>query len=130
MARRTPSSRLTAGVWIVFMTAGDPTRYPTPDVALAVKAFLQAAIGPGQADLNKIGYIPLSPQFQQRRRLLEEVLTAHASGQYCLTIATLLPQLEGIVTEMFTARTSERQGRLIDSDEKASMEKKKKEGYF
>lgn len=38
--------------------------------------------------------------------------------------------LEGIVTEMFTARTSERQGRLIDSDEKASMEKKKKEGYF
>ena len=38
--------------------------------------------------------------------------------------------LEGIVTEMFTARTSERQGHLIDSDEKASMEKKKKEGYF
>ena len=38
--------------------------------------------------------------------------------------------LKGIVTEMFTARTSERQGRLIDSDEKASMEKKKKEGYF
>ena len=35
-----------------------------------------------------------------------------------------------IVTEMFTASTSERQGRLIDSDEKASMEKKKKEGYF
>ena len=32
--------------------------------------------------------------------------------------------LEDIVTEMFTARTSERQGRLIDSDEKASMEKK------
>ncbi len=38
--------------------------------------------------------------------------------------------LEGVVTEMFTARTSERQGRLIDSDEKSSMEKKKKEGYF
>ena len=38
--------------------------------------------------------------------------------------------LEAIVTEMFTARTSERQGRLIDGDEKASMEKKKKEGYF
>jgi hypothetical protein len=40
-----------------------------------------------------------SPQLQQRRRLLEEVLTAHASGQYCLTIATLLPQLEGTVTD-------------------------------
>ena len=38
--------------------------------------------------------------------------------------------LEGIVTEMFTARTSERQGRVIDFDEKSSMEKKKKEGYF
>jgi sulfate adenylyltransferase subunit 2 len=38
--------------------------------------------------------------------------------------------LEKIVAEMFTTHTSERQGRLIDSDEKASMEKKKKEGYF
>ena len=32
--------------------------------------------------------------------------------------------------EMLTARTSERQGRLIDSDEVGSMEKKKREGYF
>jgi sulfate adenylyltransferase subunit 2 len=31
---------------------------------------------------------------------------------------------------MFTARTSERQGRVIDHDEKSSMEKKKREGYF
>ncbi len=31
---------------------------------------------------------------------------------------------------MFTARTSERGGRLIDRDEKDSMEKKKREGYF
>jgi sulfate adenylyltransferase subunit 2 len=38
--------------------------------------------------------------------------------------------LEDIVREMFTARTSERQGRVIDHDEKASMEKKKREGYF
>ena len=29
-----------------------------------------------------------------------------------------------------SARTSERQGRLIDTDEAASMEKKKREGYF
>jgi sulfate adenylyltransferase subunit 2 len=28
------------------------------------------------------------------------------------------------------ATTSERQGRLIDTDESASMEKKKREGYF
>jgi sulfate adenylyltransferase subunit 2 len=53
-------------------------------------------------------------------------------GCYPLTgaIESRADSLEGIVTEMFTARTSERQGRLIDSDEKASMEKKKKEGYF
>jgi sulfate adenylyltransferase subunit 2 len=53
-------------------------------------------------------------------------------GCYPLTgaIESGADSLEGVVTEMFTARTSERQGRLIDSDEKASMEKKKKEGYF
>jgi sulfate adenylyltransferase subunit 2 len=38
--------------------------------------------------------------------------------------------IEDIVAEMQTARVSERQGRLIDSDEAASMEKKKREGYF
>jgi sulfate adenylyltransferase subunit 2 len=31
---------------------------------------------------------------------------------------------------MLLARTSERQGRLIDHDSAASMENKKKEGYF
>jgi len=53
-------------------------------------------------------------------------------GCYPLTGAIESPAdtLEAIVTEMFTARTSERQGRLIDGDEKASMEKKKREGYF
>lgn len=53
-------------------------------------------------------------------------------GCYPLTgaIESSADTIEAIVTEMFTARTSERQGRLIDSDEKASMEKKKKEGYF
>ncbi|WP_065755907.1 sulfate adenylyltransferase subunit CysD [Bradyrhizobium paxllaeri] len=38
--------------------------------------------------------------------------------------------IEGIVAEMHTATVSERQGRLIDTDEAASMEKKKWEGYF
>ena len=38
--------------------------------------------------------------------------------------------LEAIVGEMLTARTSERQGRLIDRDEAGSMEKKKREGDF
>lgn len=38
--------------------------------------------------------------------------------------------LEEVVAEMTNANTSERQGRLIDTDEAASMEKKKREGYF
>ena len=38
--------------------------------------------------------------------------------------------LEGIIAETFTSRSSERQGRLIDSDTPGSMEKKKQEGYF
>ena len=53
-------------------------------------------------------------------------------GCYPLTAAhesdaTTLPE---IVAEMFTARTSERGGRLIDRDEQDSMERKKREGYF
>ncbi|MVT70897.1 sulfate adenylyltransferase subunit CysD [Bradyrhizobium pachyrhizi] len=38
--------------------------------------------------------------------------------------------IEDVVAEMQTASVSERQGRLIDTDEAASMEKKKREGYF
>jgi sulfate adenylyltransferase subunit 2 len=38
--------------------------------------------------------------------------------------------LPGIIQEMLLTRFSERQGRLIDSDQAGSMEKKKKEGYF
>ncbi len=38
--------------------------------------------------------------------------------------------LEDIVREIREARHCERQGRLIDSDQAGSMEKKKQEGYF
>src|SRR5215204_1552802 len=38
--------------------------------------------------------------------------------------------LREIIQEMLLATTSERQGRVIDHDESASMEKKKREGYF
>jgi sulfate adenylyltransferase subunit 2 len=38
--------------------------------------------------------------------------------------------LEAVIAETFNARSSERQGRLIDSDAPGSMEKKKQEGYF
>jgi sulfate adenylyltransferase subunit 2 len=38
--------------------------------------------------------------------------------------------LEDVVAEVRAARASERTGRLIDSDQPASMERKKREGYF
>jgi sulfate adenylyltransferase subunit 2 len=62
----------------------------------------------------------------------EKLVRFRTLGCYPLTgaIESAADTLEAIVSEMLTARTSERQGRLIDSDEKASMEKKKKEGYF
>jgi len=38
--------------------------------------------------------------------------------------------LEDVIQEMLLTRTSERQGRMIDHDQAASMEKKKQDGYF
>jgi sulfate adenylyltransferase subunit 2 len=53
-------------------------------------------------------------------------------GCYPLTAAmeSTATTVTEIVEETQAARTSERQGRLIDHDQAASMEKKKQEGYF
>jgi sulfate adenylyltransferase subunit 2 len=53
-------------------------------------------------------------------------------GCYPLTgaIESDADTLTAIIQEMLLTTTSERQGRLIDSDQSASMEKKKQEGYF
>jgi sulfate adenylyltransferase subunit 2 len=53
-------------------------------------------------------------------------------GDYPLSAAveSRAETLKDIIGEMRATRTSERQGRLIDVDESASMEKKKREGYF
>jgi len=53
-------------------------------------------------------------------------------GCYPLTgaIESEADTLPAIIQEMLLTRTSERQGRVIDSDSAASMEKKKQEGYF
>ncbi|HZC17069.1 MAG TPA: sulfate adenylyltransferase subunit CysD [Caulobacteraceae bacterium] len=53
-------------------------------------------------------------------------------GDYPLSAAveSHAETLDDIIGEMRATRTSERQGRLIDVDESASMEKKKREGYF
>jgi sulfate adenylyltransferase subunit 2 len=53
-------------------------------------------------------------------------------GCYPLTgaIESEAGSLTAIIQEMLLAKTSERQGRLIDHDSAGSMEKKKQEGYF
>ena len=53
-------------------------------------------------------------------------------GCYPLTgaIQSDAATLDAMITEMRASTTSERQGRLIDTDESGSMEKKKREGYF
>ncbi|TYC51936.1 sulfate adenylyltransferase subunit CysD [Rhodobacterales bacterium] len=62
----------------------------------------------------------------------EKMVRFRTLGCYPLTgaIESDAETLPAIVREMLIARTSERQGRLIDKDESASMEKKKREGYF
>jgi sulfate adenylyltransferase subunit 2 len=53
-------------------------------------------------------------------------------GCYPLTgaIESDAATLPAIIQEMLLTRISERQGRVIDHDQSASMEKKKIEGYF
>ena len=53
-------------------------------------------------------------------------------GCYPLTgaIESTADTVSAIIQEMILAKTSERQGRVIDHDATASMEKKKQEGYF
>lgn len=53
-------------------------------------------------------------------------------GCYPLTgaVESTAATLDDIIDEMARSRSSERQGRVIDHDASASMEKKKQEGYF
>jgi sulfate adenylyltransferase subunit 2 len=53
-------------------------------------------------------------------------------GDYPLTgaVESTAATLPEIIQEMLLTTTSERQGRVIDHDQSASMEKKKQEGYF
>ena len=71
-------------------------------------------------------------QLRPHERIEDKMVRFRTLGCYPLTgaIESDADTLEAIVGEMLTARTSERQGRLIDRDESGSMEKKKREGYF
>jgi len=62
----------------------------------------------------------------------EKMVRFRTLGCYPLTgaIESSAETLPSIIEEMLLTKTSERQGRVIDHDASASMEKKKQEGYF
>ncbi len=69
---------------------------------------------------------------QLRKNAVNKMVRFRTLGCYPLTgavesSATTLPE---IIQEMLLTTTSERQGRLIDSDNAGSMEDKKRKGYF
>lgn len=51
------------------------SEYPDPATAQAVKAFMQAAIGDGQQDLDQYGYIPLPPEFTSKLKTAVDAIT-------------------------------------------------------
>jgi len=72
--------------------------------------------------------LPLNPgEVPQMKRVRFRTL-----GCYPLSgaVESEAETLGEIIAEMKSSTTSERQGRLIDTDEAGSMEKKKREGYF
>jgi sulfate adenylyltransferase subunit 2 len=63
---------------------------------------------------------------------VEKMIRFRTLGCYPLSgaIESTASTLPEIIQEMLLTRHSERQGRLIDHDQAASMERKKREGYF
>ncbi len=63
---------------------------------------------------------------------MEKSVRFRTLGCYPLTgaVESEADNLQEVIKEMLLTKTSERQGRMIDSDEAGSMEKKKIEGYF
>lgn len=72
--------------------------------------------------------MPLHSGEEPRRRSVRfRTLGCYPLSGATVSTAATLPE---IVREMIASRTSERQGRMIDRDSPASMERKKAEGYF
>ena len=82
----------------------------------------------GQLIMVDDNRIPIEPGEKPQMRMIR----FRTLGCYPLTAAIDSPAttMEEIIAETFNTVSSERQGRLIDSDQPGSMEKKKQEGYF
>ena len=82
-------------------------------------------IAPQVSEVDDVRWFPLE-------EIVEKLVRFRTLGCYPLTgaIESSATSLEEIILELINARSSERQGRAIDADASASMEKKKQEGYF
>ncbi|WP_417462884.1 sulfate adenylyltransferase subunit CysD [Kordiimonas sp.] len=72
--------------------------------------------------------LPLNPGEEPEMKMVR----FRTLGCYPLTgaVESSADTLEDVIQEMLLTKSSERQGRVIDHDSAASMEKKKQEGYF
>ena len=71
-------------------------------------------------------------RFRDGEKPVQRSIRFRTLGCYPLTgaVESTASTLEEVIREMLLTTTSERQGRAIDHDAAASMEKKKQEGYF
>ena len=69
---------------------------------------------------------------REGERIERRMVRFRTLGCYPLTgaVESSASTLDEVIAEMAMSRSSERQGRLIDRDSSASMERKKQEGYF
>ena len=99
-----------------------------PIVPLYLAAERPVVFRDGMLIMRDDDRMPLKPGETEEKRWVR----FRSLGDYPLSAAveSEAATLDDIIDEMRATRTSERQGRLIDVDESASMEKKKREGYF
>jgi sulfate adenylyltransferase subunit 2 len=99
-----------------------------PIVPLYFAAMRPVVRRDGQLIMVDDARLPLNPGETPELKMIR----FRTLGCYPLTgaVESDATDLLAIVEEMLTATSSERQGRVIDHDQSASMEKKKQEGYF
>jgi sulfate adenylyltransferase subunit 2 len=113
-------------------TERDVWRYVLREKLDVVPLYLAAArptvLRGGQIIMRDDNRLPLEPG----ERVVLRHIRFRTLGCWPLTAAveSQAADIESVVAETLTARSSERAGRLIDHDEAGAMEKKKQEGYF
>ena len=113
--------------------AGDTTPSRKPDITVGKTPRPKLATGPltvtaQGAILKDDDRMKLRPD----ERIEDKMVRFRTLGCYPLTgaVESTAATLPEVIQEMLLTTTSERQGRAIDHDQAASMEKKKQEGYF